>query len=530
MKKRKKSLQKSIRRSVIAFALMLVIALSALVGIQYWYTRIDAYNKIAYNYARTAAEIIDGDKIAGYIETGKKDGHYYEVAEVLKATLAQTDLKYYYVFVPYEDDLVYVWDGDTGDEAPYDLGYREGYMSDESKAATRSIYRKDPPERLNIQKDSEYGYIGSAYSPVFDSSGNPVAVVGVDLSMPGMQRAIWEYISLIVVTVSLITVAALSVFYRRVDKNFIRPIKELEKSSGEMVGNIERNEAIEIDVHTGDELEDLADSIMKMDGDLRTYIKEISEITAEKERLGAELDVATAIQTSVLPRVFPPFPDKNEFDLYATMVPALNVGGDFYDFFLVDDDHIALVMADVSGKGIPASLFMMVSKIYIKNAVQQGLSPAEALMKVNEQLLDGNDSGYFVTVWLAVIDIRTGDGVVSNCGHEHPVLKHGNGDFEMIKYPHSPAVSTIEGMVFKEHSFKLEAGDVVFVYTDGVTEATNSDNVLFGEDRLLASLNKDKEANPQEILANVKEDIDAFVGDAPQFDDITMLAFKYNGK
>ena len=297
-----------------------------------------------------------------------------------------------------------------------------------------------------------------------------------------------------------------------------------------IVGNIKREENLNIDIHTGDELEDLAHSIMKMDGDLKTYIKELSEFTAEKEKMSAELNVAKSIQTGALPSKFPPFPDKKEFDLYATMTPAKEVGGDFYDFFMVDDDHIALVMADVSGKGIPAALFMMESKILIRSAVQSGLSPSAALIKANEQLLENEDIDFFVTVWLAVVDINTGKGLAANAGHEHPTLKHKNGDYEMVKYKHSLAVATIEGLQFKEHEFELKAGDELFVYTDGVTEATNSDNELFGEERLVDSLNKCKASGPEELLPHIKADIDEFVGDAPQFDDITMLAFRYNGR
>lgn len=212
------------------------------------------------------------------------------------------------------------------------------------------------------------------------------------------------------------------------------------------------------------------------------------------------------------------------------MTPAKEVGGDFYDFFMVDDDHIALVMADVSGKGIPAALFMMESKILIRSAVQSGLSPSAALIKANEQLLENEDIDFFVTVWLAVVDINTGKGLAANAGHEHPTLKHKNGDYEMVKYKHSLAVATIEGLQFKEHEFELKAGDELFVYTDGVTEATNSDNELFGEERLVDSLNKCKASGPEELLPHIKADIDEFVGDAPQFDDITMLAFRYNGR
>lgn len=530
MEDKKKSLQKSIRKNIMVFALLIIIVLGTLIGVQYWYTRIGNYTQIAYNYTRTAAGLINGDKIKKYVETGDKDRHYHDVEKVLSATVAHTDIEYYYVFVPYKDEVVYVWDGMPADGEPAELGYSEPYMSAESKAAVSSIYRKDPPEKLNLQRNSQYGFIGSAYSPVFDSAGDPVAVVGADISMPGVLLAVWRYILLIVLVVTTLTIGALYVFYRRVDRNVIHPIKELEQSTREMVSNIERDESIVIDVHTGDELEELADSITQMDGDLRKYIRELSDVTAERERINAELSVATAIQEGVLPQIFPPFPDKKEFDLYATMDPAKQVGGDFYDFFLTDDDHIALVMADVSGKGVPAALFMMVSKLLIKNAVQAGLAPADALAKVNEQLLENNSIGYFVTVWLAVIDIRSGEGIVSNCGHENPALKHKGGTYEIVRYQHSPAVATLEGIVYKEHEIRLEPGDMLFVYTDGVTEATNSDNEFFGERRLLDSLNEHAEAGPEELLPLLKEDIDAFVCDAPQFDDVTMLAFRYNGK
>ena len=257
---------------------------------------------------------------------------------------------------------------------------------------------------------------------------------------------------------------------------------------------------IDINIKTGDEIEELANAVVQMDGDLREYISELSAVTAEKERIGAELNVANRIQASMLPRIFPPFPDRKEFDLHAFMMPAKEVGGDFYDFFMTDKDHIALVMADVSGKGIPAALFMVISKVLIKTSVQAGLSPAEALSKVNSQLLDGNDTGMFVTVWLAVIDIRTGEGIAANAGHEHPALKKNGTGYEMVKYKHSPAISTIDGINFTEHEFRLEPGESVFVYTDGVTEATDSNLELFGEERLVEVLNRNSDAAPEDAF------------------------------
>ena len=211
------------------------------------------------------------------------------------------------------------------------------------------------------------------------------------------------------------------------------------------------------------------------------------------------------------------------------MDPAKEVGGDFYDFYLVDEDHIALVMADVSGKGVPAALFMMVSRVLIKSRLQSGETPSEALKNVNNQLCEGNNAGFFVTVWLAVLTISTGKGIAANAGHEHPALRRANGPYELVTYRHSMAVAAMEDVPFKQHEFQLQPGDSLFVYTDGVAEATNENKELFGTDRMLTALNKDPDAIPQQVLKNVQEAIDTFVAGAEQFDDITMLCLKYNG-
>ncbi|MBO7675468.1 MAG: serine/threonine-protein phosphatase, partial [Atopobiaceae bacterium] len=250
---------------------------------------------------------------------------------------------------------------------------------------------------------------------------------------------------------------------------------------------------------------------------------------AEKERIGAELNMATASQASQLPRLFPPFPPRSEFDLFASMEPAKEVGGDFYDFFLIDDDHLGLVMADVSGKGVPAALFMMVARALIRAHLQNGESPAKALENANEQLCEGNEAELFVTVWAAVLEISTGKGVAANAGHEHPVLRRAGGAYELVVYRHAPAIGLVEGIPFAQHAFSLNPGDSLFVYTDGVTEATDANDELFGSDRMLEALNKDPDATPEEALANVRAGVDAFVGDEEQFDDLTMLCFTYEG-
>ncbi|WP_051204715.1 PP2C family protein-serine/threonine phosphatase [Butyrivibrio sp. VCD2006] len=262
---------------------------------------------------------------------------------------------------------------------------------------------------------------------------------------------------------------------------------------------------------------------------MRDLINKYEDQEKTSARIGAELNMATAIQASQLPRLFPAFPNRPEFDLFASMTPAKEVGGDFYDFFLVDDNHIGLVMADVSGKGVPAALFMMISRVLIKSRLQNGESPGEALENVNNQLCENNDTGLFVTVWVAVLEISTGKGVAANAGHEHPVIRRAGGQYELITYRHSPAVACMEGIPFKEHEFVLKPGDSLFVYTDGVAEATNANDELFGTDRMLEALNRNPDALPEQVLAGVMDGINEFVAGAEQFDDITMLCLRYNG-
>lgn len=311
-------------------------------------------------------------------------------------------------------------------------------------------------------------------------------------------------------------------------KRIVKPLETITKKIASL-GNEEIQFRMEDAYRTGDEIETLAQSFADISEKTVAYMNELQTVTAEKERIGAELHLATEIQESQLPRIFPPYPYRPEFELFASMIPAKEVGGDFYDFFLIDDDHLALVMADVSGKGVPAALFMMIAKILIKTRLEAGESPGEVLKKVNNHLLEGNKTGMFVTVWLAVITLSTGEGVAVNAGHEHPILRRAGGQYEIIKYKHSMAVAAMEDISFREHTFTMGPGDSLFVYTDGVPEAENKSRELFGTDRLLAALNENTDASPVQILENVMGGIDAFVGQAEQFDDITMLSLRYNG-
>ncbi|HBZ03163.1 MAG TPA: hypothetical protein DEO83_05050 [Lachnospiraceae bacterium] len=311
----------------------------------------------------------------------------------------------------------------------------------------------------------------------------------------------------------------------------IEPLKEVEENVTEYAttknGKLVRDQLSRIKSKT--EIGALADGVSEMTREIEDYLKKIQTVTAENERISADLDMAQKIQTDMLPNTFPAFPDRTEFDIYATMKPAKEVGGDFYDFFMVDDDHLALLIADVSGKGVPAALFMVNAKTLIKNRTLLGGSLSEIFADVSDQLLDINEEGMFVTLWMAVIDIHTGKGVAANAGHEHPVLRSRDGKYELVKYRHSLAIAMIRGVPFEEHSIELKPGDRIFVYTDGLPEARREDGEFYGTTRMLEALNRSGDSDLETLLRDVRREMKDFVAGAEQYDDVTMLAFDFLG-
>ncbi|MBQ3356132.1 MAG: SpoIIE family protein phosphatase [Oscillospiraceae bacterium] len=309
----------------------------------------------------------------------------------------------------------------------------------------------------------------------------------------------------------------------------VRPLERMTRRINALSGG-DRDFEMEDVYRTNDEIEVLAESFASLSKRTREYITQITQITAEKERIGTELALATQIQADMLPNIFPAFPDRPEFDVYASMDPAKEVGGDFYDFFLIDETHLGLVMADVSGKGVPAALFMMIAKTLVQNNAMAGKGPAEVLRAVNDQICANNREEMFVTVWLGILDLSTGLLTCANAGHEYPALKQPGGSFALYKDKHGFVIGGMEGIQYKEYDIQLEPGVKLFLYTDGVPEATNAENELFGTDRMLEALNTAQDKTPEVILKTVRSAVDGFVKDAEQFDDLTMLCLEFKRK
>jgi len=286
---------------------------------------------------------------------------------------------------------------------------------------------------------------------------------------------------------------------------------------------------LEVPVELVSDKDTLGKALDKMAKDLKSYIATIEETTAAKERIESELRIARDIQMGTLPKIFPPFPDRSEFEIYATLEPAREVGGDLYDFFFIDDDHLCFAVGDVSGKGVPAALFMAISKTLVKMKATEGLTSDEVLTRINQDLSVDNPSLMFVTLFLGILNIRTGELVYSNAGHEPPYVIRDNGDIELLKLTGGVMLGVEEDFIYQSGRIVLKEGETLFLYTDGVTEAMDRDDQLFSDARVQQTLARLKQREIKDILHGVRSEIEAFTEGTPQSDDITMLALRFYG-
>ncbi len=505
-------------------------------------TMTNYYAQLGTNLVRTLASQLDPDELDYYYETGQMDERYYEIQSFIQDLVENNNVEYLFVVRPHGVGVTFLFDSDMemgeGGEY-YDGGYCAlGTYVDLIGGFADNLDKLLAGEEVEpiIQPDAVFGWMMTAMVPVLHEDGTMAGYVMADISMYDVMKTRQTFLITLVVLLTSLTVCFIILFLMVLRRKVIQPIDKLALATGDFIENNEEELAtgtVEVnvpDIRTGDEVELLANSFRKMEEDMISYIRSFTQITAEKERIGAELNVATQIQADMLPRIFPAFPERKEFDIYATMDPAKEVGGDFYDFFLVDDDHLAVVIADVSGKGVPAALFMVIAKTLIKNHAQNKDTPGSVFTQTNEQLCEGNDAGLFVTAWMGVLEISTGKLIYVNAGHNPPLLRRADEKFEWLKSRPGFVLAGMEGVRYRENEMEMQPGDMLFLYTDGVTEATNANQELFGEERLLETLNEQPKLPVSALLPKVKKSIDSFVGEAEQFDDITMLSLNYRKK
>lgn len=412
-----------------------------------------------------------------------------------------------------------------------------------SDPALREMAQKMINGETGVARITLYGKeVYAAYAPLSSINWSICTVISVDeILQPALinnseieqytEYAVKRIDSGMVVIISvlaiiiLIAAVALTIISAVFAKRLTKPIEQLTASVSSLGGNDEIKYISQI--KTSDEIQVLSDTFEDMTERLSGYIANLTSVTAEKERIGAELDIAAKIQLSELPRQFPAFPDNTEFDIYALMTPAKEVGGDFYDYFLVDENHLAVVIADVSGKGIPAAMFMMIAKTHIKTHAGIGKSPADTLAAANNALCENNDAEMFVTAFMGILEISTGKFTYANAGHNPPLLRRADGNFEWLKVRPGFVLGGMPNIRYRQEDLYLGKGDMFFMYTDGVTEATDKSLELYGNDRLEQALNAHKDLAPKQLVEEILSQLSEFSKNTEQADDITMTALQY---
>lgn len=496
------------------------------------------YAVSTYHLADTATSLVNGDHLADYL-SGEYVEEYYQTKEYLDTYCRRMSVSLVYVIRVDTSDygrFVSIFNSvdNTVDDSSYtewEIGHRRDTTNAEYRQKYREMYEQTAPYETVYRThttDGQHPHI-TTMVPVKGSDGKTTAILCIQRPMRELNDVGRAYLIRIAVWTALVCVFAGAFAAIHIRKQFVKPVQRVseeavrfakENTQGEPLGEISKL----------NEIKNLARSIDTMETDMLTYIENLTAVTAEKERIGAELSLARTIQENSVPNIFPPFPERTDFDIFASMTPAKEVGGDFYNFFLIDDNRLAMVIGDVSGKGVPAALFMMVTNIMLADRTRMGGTPGEILTYVNQNLCEHNKADMFVTLWLGILDLTTGRIVAANAGHDDAAVCRNGGTFELFKTRHGFVAGGMEGVRYTDFTIDLGRGDKLFLYTDGVPEATDANNGMFGMQRMLDALNANSERTPTEILNGVHESVNAYVGGALQFDDLTMLCVEWKGK
>lgn len=544
MEKTKKKLSRSLSLAVEIFTVLLSICLG-IVGYQTYHKgMIQKYKEYERTILKLASQKIDWDGVEEAIASGKENAAHKALSERLDFVKSNSEIAWLYLIEPLNDSSVnnmkYICTGNTQKDYADGMTDRLGdltgneFPADVAKQYLDFFKNSAPGEYWYYPNKTEWGSVYTTSIVVRNSAGKALGVMSVDINMFDIDATMRIYPVSILLAGLVFAAAFVLILILWLNRRVIHPLKSLQNSAVDFVSKASGEDVESLNfkdprINTQDEIQSLSSALVTMASETKEYMQKLIHETSERERISADLNVATQIQSDMLPHEFP---QREDFVLYASMNPAKEVGGDFYDFFFIDDDHLALVIADVSGKGVPAALFMVIAKTIIKNRAlsEKALSPAQILHEANDQLCEGNDAGLFVTAWMGILDLNTGIVTAANAGHEFPAVRQPGKDFEFVKDKHGLVLAGIEGSTYTDYEIVLEKGATLFVYTDGVPEATNAANELFEFERTVKALNVNPAAEPKDLLGIVRGEVDKFVGDAPQFDDLTMLAIKFNGR
>lgn len=536
-----------------AFAVILSVCVAIVGYYMYQKNLVTRYQVYADTALQMALSTFDGDEIAQCIATGEENEGYAAAREMLCTIRENSRMSYIYaVYFPYGEpgQMAFVMNGYTqADVAAYGeqaivsrLGELcgEGDFDDQMRNGFWMALHSGAPAETGVEyivnDTGEYGYQMTAFVPVTDSEGNGVCILATDISMEDIKTNLRTYTATVAAVCAVLLAIFLGLAIYICNRSLVRPILRLANSARDFVEQTRRVDSPgelkfeKVSLPGQDEVRVLADSVGTMTDEVRAYMEHLQRITAEKERIDAELSVATAIQSSMLPCIFPAYTNRREFEIDASMKPAKEVGGDFYDIFMVDERHLAVVVADVSGKGVPAALFMVIGKTLIKDHTTPGRDLGAVFTEVNRILCESNSEEMFITAFEGVLDLETGLFSYVNAGHEPPFLSVQGQGFALHSIQPGFVLAGLETVRYRSGQIQMQPGDKLFLYTDGIPEATNGDQALYGLQRLEEVLAGCGTLSPEAILQTVQSDVTRFVGNAVQFDDITMLCLQYKAR
>ena len=498
---------------------------------------LEQYADGAFRTARSAAETVNPDHIDDMLESEGHSLEYQRSYEQMQHLCNTQGVTFIYVIIPDVTDYGHITFlistiNENVHYTKYPFGYVRETTNDDYREKYRLLYEGKSDQELVIR---DRGYIETdphitAMIPLKDSNGQTRGILCVQRQMDGLVTGRRSFVIKVFLAMTVLVIVIIIIEGLFLSKTILYPLTKISEEAERFAReNVAAETKLKVFIRTDDEVGILASSIDQMEEQVQEYMEDLTRITAEKQKISTEMQLASRIQNGMLPDSSPAFPDRHEFDVFGVMDPAREVGGDFFDYFLIDEDHLCIMIADVSGKGVPAALFMMSSKIILINNALAGGSPAETLEQSNAMLCRKNVGDMFVTVWVGVLEISTGRLTAASAGHEYPVLKEAGGKFELVKDRRGFVLGGMEGSKYKEYEILLTPGAKLFVYTDGLPEATDANNQMFGIDRMIEALNTTPEAPVMDVMENVLIAVSSFVGDEEQFDDLTMVCLEYCG-
>lgn len=547
--------------SIIIILVLFAISVIIIGSYAFKYSFTAEYNDSVLRISKSAAKEVDGDQIEDYLQLSQEqidrvseemveDSELSVIANYTPISYVTTEntltqlcndmgMIVIYVIVPTNDydNFISVFNclNDNTKFSKWEIGHVSQTTNEEYKTDYRAIMEgKSSGETvLRISELGEGDPHITALTPITDSNGDVKAIMCVQRGLDDLSSTRKSFtIGVGALAVILIELAiVMSTIYLKIQ--LFNPMKIIAGEADRFAKEKTREEdsILSKDLCNVKEVNQLAHYIDKMEVDTINYIEDITQFTGARERLSAELELASGIQNGMLPSVAEMSEPKEGYSIYASMTPARAVGGDFFDFYMIDDTHLVILIADVSDKGVGAAFFMAISKTLIKARAGMGGSAAEIISYVDKMIAEKNTEGMFVTVWMAIIDLSTGHVNICNSGHDYPAIMTGSGDYVIEKKtPHGPPIGFIPGAQFVEYDIDIEPGDRIFLYTDGLNEAKRSDGERFGLDRMLTVLNSHKGDSNEKTIAAMKDAVALFVGPEDQFDDMTMLSFTYEKK